>query len=365
MNSGCHRCKLSPMSESVAELLQGELRRLNWVQADLGRVLSWSTQTISEVMQGKRRIDAAMAVDLEAVTTIPAYEWLSAQALHELSALDIDAKTQARSDRIRQRARLEKAAPIRELLKRGALSDSDSETQEGELKELFEVEDLDDDPPYLSNVSAKRSMAGTALTRQQKAWIALGRRQASGVTVSDYDRAEFLHFAARLPRQVRQPEDFLPLPDQFAEIGVRLVHTPAFPGGRIDAVSLRLIDSPLIILSGRGKRFDRVLFALLHECAHIALGHWEQGFVQVHESGAVGDPAVEQSVNSLASEWIAPHGLNLPPVINHTTISELAERHGVSRALIIGQLQHVGLLAWGAPASRGLPKVEEELMTWS
>ena len=33
---------------------------------------------------------------------------------------------------------------------------------------------------------------------------------------------------------------------------------------------------PSIGISGRGKRFDKVLFTLLHEIAHIRLGHLDE-----------------------------------------------------------------------------------------
>ena len=62
------------------------------------------------------------------------------------------------------------------------------------------------------------------------------------------------------------PEDFEQLPGLFAEVGVPLVYVRPFPGGRIDAVSMGVAGRPLIALSGRGKRLDKVFFALLHEC---------------------------------------------------------------------------------------------------
>ncbi len=48
--------------DTVAALLKGELARLGWVQADLARVLGWQVQTLSELMQDKRRLDAGMAL---------------------------------------------------------------------------------------------------------------------------------------------------------------------------------------------------------------------------------------------------------------------------------------------------------------
>jgi HTH-type transcriptional regulator/antitoxin HigA len=120
----------------------------------------------------------------------------------------------------------------------------------------------------------------------------------------------------------------------------------------------------MIALSGRGKRIDRVLFALLHECAHVLQGHWRMGVVRVHEGGAVGDPEIEDGVNSLAQSWILPNGLRTGGPLNASGIEALARRTGVSRAVIIGQLQHMGVIPWAASVSRGLPTVEEALLSW-
>ena len=54
----------------MTTVLREELSHRKWAQADLARVLNWPVQTMSEIMQGKRRVDAAMALDLAALTKI-------------------------------------------------------------------------------------------------------------------------------------------------------------------------------------------------------------------------------------------------------------------------------------------------------
>ncbi len=53
------------------------------------------------------------------------------------------------------------------------------------------------------------------------------------------------------------------------------MYVEALPGSKIDGCSfiVEATGRPAIALSGRGKRLDKVLFALLHEVAHILLGH--------------------------------------------------------------------------------------------
>lgn len=350
------------MAMSVTSAVQAELERRAWAQADLARVLGWSVQALSEIMQGKRRIDAAMALDLSTVLRVPAQELLAMQAALDLRQAEQSANAATRLKLIAQRRDLEDAVPVRELVKRRVISGRDPQEQAEQVKALLEVDNLGDVPPYV--VSTKRTRTGVPLTRAQKAWIALARRRARDVEATRYDEVGFHRLATALPRDIQDPSDFEALPEGFAAVGVRLVHIPAFPGGRIDGVSLGLGSAPMIALSGRGKRIDRVLFTLLHECAHVLSGHWRDGVVQVHDGSAVGDQELEDSVNHMAQSWILPEGLGTIGTINSASIDALARRSGVNRAVIIGQLQHLGVLPWASVLSRGLPNVEEALASW-
>lgn len=316
---------------------------------------------ISELMQGRRKVDAQMAVDLQALTDRAAEEWLTTQISQDLEEAR---RKSADSERLRQiaaRAELEAAVPVRELIRRGALSATDPHAQAEEAKKL-----LGDDPTF--GASAKRSKDAVPFTRAQTAWIALARQDARAIKVKDYDQPEFVKLAADIPRMVTTPDAFEELPALFASTGVALVHVKPFPGGRIDGVSLGLNDHPMIALSGRGKRLDKVLFALLHECAHVAEGHWQQA-PRVHESGdeqVVGDQKVEKAVSDLAASWVFPHGLHTHGrLLTKQVIADLAHEHGVAPSVVVGHLQHERVIEWSSALSRGLPNVEEALVRWS
>jgi HTH-type transcriptional regulator/antitoxin HigA len=73
---------------------------------------------------------------------------------------------------------------------------------------------------------------------------------------------------------MKTAEDFAKLPDQMRDAGVRLGYVEALPGAKIDGCAMFLDGNPVVGLSGRGKRLDKVLFTLLHEIAHILRGRW-------------------------------------------------------------------------------------------
>lgn len=345
---------------TIADLLQSELDQRAWAQADLAGVLKWPVQAVSELMKGKRRIDASMAVDLEALTTRSAEEWLSVQAAQDLDEVRRQSSVSRRLSAITIRAQNESLVPVRELVRRHAITAKDPHGQAEQIREL-----IGDD--LTLGASAKRTANAAPLTRAQRAWIALARRDAHEIKVASFDDGAFAELAADLPHLARTPETFREFPAMFANTGVSLVHVKAFPGGRIDGVSLGLDGHPVIALSGRGKRLDKVLFALLHECAHVARGHWLKA-PRVHEGTdeqMVGDHAAERDVNELAASWVFPHGLHAPAgVLTNQIITELAAEHGVARAVVVGHLQHKSVIEWSSTLGRGLPTVEEELQTW-
>src|SRR6202012_5409268 len=118
----------------------------------------------------------------------------------------------------------------------------------------------------------------------QMTWVACIRHEArAGIARASFAREKLAHLAAELPRIVTRPEKFRDLPSLFGEVGVLLVYIEALPGAKIDGCAFFMDGTPIIGLSGRGKRMDKVLFTLLHESAHLALGHVKQDGIIVEE----------------------------------------------------------------------------------
>ena len=82
------------------------------------------------------------------------------------------------------------------------------------------------------------------------------------------------------------------------------MHIDALPSSKLDGCAFLDHGSPVIGLSGRGKRLDEVFFALLHEVAHVVLEHIGEAPI-VDETGlAQGDDVdIESQANALAACW--------------------------------------------------------------
>jgi HTH-type transcriptional regulator/antitoxin HigA len=127
--------------------------------------------------------------------------------------------------------------------------------------------------------------------------------------------------------------------------------------------------NPVIGLSGRGKRLDKVLFTLLHEIAHIVCGHVDANRLIVEDlddrHAHVQESIREREANESAVGWIFPDGYpSIPSRINATWVDQTAAELGLARIMLIGQLQKRGRLDWRTTLAKNAPSVSEVLPRW-
>lgn len=348
----------------VGEFLAEELDERGWTQSEFAEILGRPSQFVSEIVSGKKEITRESATQIAAAFgTSPQY-WLNLQDAYLLWKQAQDTQTKDRLDDVRTRARIKDLAPVSILKQRNIIRGESTTDQARELERLYGLDDIFSDPEIM--VAARRSKADDRVSGTQLAWIACVRQRAVERNAKEYDRDALQKLARNLTREIRAPGDFARLPTLFAEVGVHLVYVEAFPGSKMDGCAFLLEGgSPVIGISGRGKRFDKVLFTVLHEVAHITLGHLdEQEFVidDPGESPTLGD---EGSADAQAAEWVLPHELpSLPERINQPWITSTANRMGVHPIILIGRLQKDGTVPWKSTLVKGAPSVTDQLKKW-
>ena len=256
--------------------------------------------------------------------------------------------------------------PLSQLKSRGWILDTDDlddlDALEAAVCELLEVKAPTDTPAFA--MAARRSNSQEQITRKQRAWLGRVRRIAEDQESESFDVAALSSVAGRLPREVRHgPKSLRRLPQILAGCGVRLVFLEGLPGGKLDgAVSFIEGGNPVIGLTTRNNRFDSLLFTLLHECAHLTLGHIEEGSAAILDEGLTRehtDPDEAQADNQ-ASKWLFPDGLKLQP-FGASWIEDTAKLHSVHPSCVIGRIQH-DQKNYALYRDR-IPKVRDELRT--
>jgi HTH-type transcriptional regulator / antitoxin HigA len=351
----------------VGQILSMELEHRGWTQADFAAVIDRPTQFVSEIISGKKEITRESAAQIGAATGSKPGYWLKLQDDYLLYEQTKDSATQRELRDVRRRARLNELAPIPVLLKRKIIRGRTLDEQEAEIMRLYDLHDINDDPAFI--LAAKRSNISEAFSTLQLAWIGCIRHAArERKPAAAYSATGLARLAAELPRMLTIAGKFRDLPDLFAAVGVRLVYVEALPGAKIDGCTFFLDGIPVIGLSGRGKRMDKILFALLHEIAHLLSEHvrpdGEKIIVEEVEQHT-SENTCEEAANQLAGSWILPQPL--PPVrerINQAWVARIAKERGLAPIVVVGQLQNSGRLDWRSTLAKNAPTVTEELASW-
>jgi HTH-type transcriptional regulator/antitoxin HigA len=348
----------------VGQFLAAEIESHGWTQAEFAAVLGRPEQFVSEIVNGKKEITRESAAQIGAALGQSAEFWLSFQDQYLLDQQAKDSKTQQDLSDVRRRARLNRLVPLSTLRKRGVLAGEDLDELETEVVELLEMRSIDDDPKF--TIAARRSNRDEPVSATQTAWVGCVRRQARARgKIRPYSKSRIEALAASLPRRLTGPDSFKELPSLFAEAGVILVFVEALPSAKIDGCSFMLGRTPVIALSGRGKRLDKVLWTLLHEVAHVLLGHVTTD-VAVESLEELGEPdEAERDADLRARSWLLPDPLPVPPArIGAGWVEAVARERGLAPIVIVGQLQKDNRLDWRTTLAKNAPTVDKVLAAW-
>lgn len=347
----------------VGEHLADELDARGWTQADFAEVLGRPAQFVSEIVTGKKEITRDSATQIAAALGTSAEFWLNLQDSYLLWSQLQDAQVRENLDEVKTRAHLRDLAPISLLKKRGYITSPDLEGQSREVLELFGMKSFEDSPAV--KFAARRSNGDEEATVLQRTWVACVKQAASGLPAASYDHQALEVLAHRLSSMARSPSAIADFQKLFAEVGVKLVYVEAFPGGKFDGCAMLVDGTPVIGISGRGKRLDIVLFTLLHEVAHVLLGHLDAGGEAIVDDLSTEGPDSEQAADQFASELIISQPLpDAPERISAMWVREQADKLDVHPLTLIGRLQKLGRVPWRTTLVKGAPTVVDQLKRW-
>ncbi|WP_105034795.1 XRE family transcriptional regulator [Cryobacterium aureum] len=348
----------------VGQILGLELDARGWTQSDFATVIGRPTQFVSEIVTGKKEITRESAAQIGAAFGQTAEFWLNLQDAYLLSEQAKDFKTQKALEAVRRRARLNELAPISVLKKRKVISGKTLDELEAEIIDLFELRSIQEAPSF--SIAARRSNDQDAVSAVQSAWVACIRRESrTRPPLQPYSRERLSGLGKTLPSLLKTPEEFRNLPSLFAAAGVSLVYVEALPGAKIDGCAFVLNETPVIGLSGRGKRLDKILFTLLHETAHVVLDHVQSETIVEALDETDGANDNEKGANAHARSWLLPTSLpTSPDRVSAGWVATVAAQHNLAPIVVIGQLQNAGVLDWRTTLARNAPTVTEQLKGW-
>jgi HTH-type transcriptional regulator/antitoxin HigA len=253
--------------------IREELEARGWTQRDLAYILGCPEQSVNIILSGKRGITPEMAKALAKAFDVSPELFINLQRRFDL------AQAPDPNPDVERRARFQSRYPIREMIKRGWLQETDAALLEVQLARFFEKPSADD-IPHMDHAAFKSATGrgGDELpTPTQLAWLFRVRQIANTVAVPNYTDKMLRDYLPKLRQLTSDPEETRHVPRLLAECGVRFVLVEPLAGAKIDGVCFWLDNrSPVIGMSLRYDRIDNFWFVLAHEMEHVLRGHGQE-----------------------------------------------------------------------------------------
>ncbi len=185
------------------------------------------------------------------------------------------------------------------------------------------------------------------------AWLRRAEVEAASIETAPWSADAFRQAldAARPLTKLGDPARFVPaLTDICASAGVALVVVRA-PTGCAASGAARFANavSPQIALSARYLSDDHLWFTFYHEAAHLLLDGPGPVVVDVlEETSARQIDDREAAADAMAGELLLPSAVRdaLPDPISPRDVLRAARDAGVSPGIVVGQLQHAGVIRY-------------------
>ena len=329
-------------------ILQERLEVEGISHAEFARRCGRSPKLISEIISGKAPLEPGTALQFEKVLGVDASIWLGIESEFRLHrAREVEAQNAADS------AEWVKAFPVRDLVKRGCFQRPESDIDAvSKLLAFFRVGSVDAwTARYgLANVAYRHSPKFTSDEAALATWLRLGEIEAEDQECAEYNESRFKHAIRAIRGLTREPivEALQRTAGLCNEAGVALVLVRPLPKTALSGAAWWLSPRKAVIqLTARYKSDDHLWVSFFHEAAHILL-HSKKG---VFVDEANGDDAeLEAEANDWASNTLIPTRAwqqfvaNSPRSAN--VVTTFAEEQGIAPGIVVGMLQHKGLLPW-------------------
>lgn len=351
MNSVSRNEYLPDVVSAPGETLEEILEERGMTQAALARRMDRPLKTINEIIRGKAAITPESALQLERVLGVSATFWNRRESLYR----EYLARC-AEEDRLRVAKDWLEQLPLRDMEKQGWVRKAfDTAGQVREVLNFFGFASPQAWTEWSNGlqVAYRGSPAFASNPAAAAAWLRQGEIEAQSIACQPYDEKKF---RAAIPwlrsLTLKDPQSFLPeLMHGCASCGVAVVILPELPGTRLCGAARWLApDKALVQLSLRHKTNDHLWFAFFHEIGHILLHGKRESFLDAERKH--GRQYKEEQADRFASDVLIPPTeyqafIDSYPRPDAAAIQRFAAEIGVAEGIVVGRLQHDGVLGWG------------------
>lgn len=330
------------------EVLALELEGRDMTQNELSVRTGLTAKHLISIAKGQSSITPETAVKLERALGMPAQYWLNLEMLYQetRARLNDERKLQMDLDWL-------KRFPLSTMIKLGWLAKhKDAKTQLVALLEYLGIAGVEQWAKLWRDdlqVAYRQHTTHEIYEEAVSAWLRRGEIEAAAISCEPFEKSRF-RASLDAVRQLTActPSEFVPkMQACCAQAGVAVVFVPSLPKTGVSGATRWLSSSKALIqLSLRYKTNDHLWFTFFHEAGHILLHGRKELFLE----GLNGlDAEKEQEANAFAERELVPQQvftswLKTTPRLTKTAIVEFSNTVGIAPGIVVGQLQHKGLL---------------------
>lgn len=320
-------------------IIKDELEARGWSQRDLAFILGQTEQQLNPLLSGKRAISADMARLLGDAFGVDPQFFANLQSQYDIS------RAKEPDPGVKTRAALQASYPVRDMIRRGWIEESEGSLLELQVRTFFERAN-DNDFGEVAFAAKRTHYDHTPPT--QLAWVYRVRQIARSIAVPAYSEERLRDILPRLRALMIHAEAVSEAVEMLNGVGVRVVLVEALPGSKIDGVCTWLADDePVIGLSTLHDRLDNFWFVLRHEIEHVLRKDGLDG-VGMIDSLAGGEESSEDCeiiANREAANFCIPQDklesfyARKYPYFSEKDVIGFAAVNSVHPAIVVGQLQ--------------------------
>ncbi|WBT37892.1 ImmA/IrrE family metallo-endopeptidase [Hyphomicrobium sp. DMF-1] len=333
----------SPPGSTIAMIMA----RQKVSTSELAARLRTDVPFVLRLIAGTERIEVALAELLAANIGATAAFWTSRQTRYD-AALDASARNIS-SDDAREWLR---ALPIKDMRAAGWITSPSRKdalqavlayfgvTSPGEWRERY--------AEHATSFSYRTSQTFESKLGALAAWLRQGELQAAAMGCAKWDPQRFSDELVSIRGLTRLKKPFMfinRLRTHCASAGVAVVFVKAPVGCRASGAT-RFIgrDRAMIVLSFRHLSDDHFWFSFFHEAGHLLMHGPEATFI---DGDVAEETDKEKEANAFAAGLLIPiheHDRLLSLKGNVNQIVRFAVSLGISPGIVVGQMQHHGIL---------------------
>jgi HTH-type transcriptional regulator/antitoxin HigA len=341
---------LSKPGDTIVDTLE----HIKMSQAELSERMGKTPSKINDLISGKEPITVSTAFQLEKVLGIDAQFWLNREMIYreKLSRLDQEDALEECNDWL-------KTQPIKELKECGYIKTAKSGPAMAE--ECLKFYGVAAPPQWealyvtqYASVNFRKSEKHKDTLSSMAAWLRIGEIEMRKLNLKAFDKDLFKQNLAEIRKLVKtHPEDFAEqLQILCLSAGVAVIYTMCISKAPINGAARWIGGNPLIQLTDRYKLNDHFWFTFYHEAGHVLL-HGKKDIFLEEYSGYTLDTQKEKEADDFANKWLLVENIenDFGDRITEHDIRVVARKYQTHPAIVLGRLQHLGILSYSFGAS--------------